>query len=177
MTLVLFILYGCQNNNSSQNNSGLIKNDEKVLDRLNNRILISNNRLIGKEIKFVENPTLSDGFTKNVLLVYNSFDCYSCLEKGYNILDKIKNESDQVNLYMIRLNKEIGENKMLNFDLNGINIIEDNDQLRNFLMETYTPVLITINKNNLITHVYHPITGVDDTQEVNNYINNTLQKL
>ena len=163
---VFFIfLLSCNQNRQKITEEPVLTIEERLQDRFINRNLASANTILfsGKAVD-----------DKKILLVYTGFDCQSCVDRGFQVLKKLRSENNSHKVFVISTNANIGLDQARNeyYDF----VYSDSQELiRMELNFIYTPVILVLDKDNVIIHLNFPKTNSDE-REMIKQINNAISK-
>lgn len=144
---------------SSGEQSRLVERTDPLFTQLKNRAEKSRKMLLGKRLVYSDKGGKS-GQVLNMLYVYHETDCSSCIEKGLEAANKIRNEVKAANIHW----------KSISLSNDSIENLNDQERrLQGRLKYVYTPVLIVLDRG-LVIDTYHPLLGFDDNGEVERII-------
>lgn len=134
-----------------------VPNEDFALDYINKTIEFRNN-MIGKELHKLDNLIIENGFYSEchaectVFLIYNSFDCSSCINDGLSVMAENKDLLDNFNTFIVLSGEKIS--KQYDYDMSNFNVINDNhEEIRRELSYFHTPAIYVL-KNNKIEYIY-----------------------
>lgn len=134
----------------------------------NNSII---NKKINSKIKYILNFLTENKIKidkKYLILLYNGFDCPSCIIKALEVIKKYRSEKRNVIIISSASNIH-SEFEQANLDIDGVIVINDvHDSMRRILAYPKTPLLFLINKD-IITNVV--AVTYDDNYTIDMYIN------
>lgn len=121
---------------------------------LKSRVSSDYNFLLGKKISHL-NDILNDTLNSenNLILLYNGFDCGSCISDGFVIAKNIDSIKGFHYVKIISITSSKGTDQYYNKYTNYI-YSDDRDLIRKELKYIQTPVFISINKDGIINELF-----------------------
>lgn len=129
---------------------------------ITNKKIKSMNRILGDTINVAN----------KIVFIYNSFDCETCIDKGYALskrLDRLRNGQF---VYVIATSVNFRRDQLRNNYQNFI-FYDEHDIIRKELKYIYTPVIFAFDSDKRIKSVYYP--GVESSNEEKKFVYNCLK--
>lgn len=157
--IVILVLIFCSCKNLDVNHNSTIKVDTRLQQQ--------KNTIVGKKLDLIKNIVgESSNISNKFMLIYNGFDCRSCINSGYRMVNKIDSLAGLQMCYVIATSTSVARDQL---DNNYINFVfyDEHDLIRRELKYIYTPVILKLNSNNIISDLYFPGKNGNPTVEEN----------
>ncbi len=150
MVIVFFLFFSCNITNEKDKINSLNRkflNNQKKL--LLNKEIISFNDILGDSIKTA----------KKIIMLYNEFDCGSCINEAFNRVKMLDSISRSQLCYVITSSVNISRDQLINEYSNYI-FYDEHDQIRRELKYIKTPVILKLSSLSKVKGVFFP--GADN---------------
>lgn len=139
----------------------------------NETINMQKENLIGKKIKAI-GAIIGDSvnLSNKVVLLYDGFDCETCIDLGYEMSKRIDEKAGKRLVYVITTSLRIDRDQSKNSYKNYV-FSDEHDIIRKELKYIYTPVLLKMDSLVKIIDVYFPNYQRDLNSELK-FINNAV---
>lgn len=127
---------------------------EKQRKRILGKRLTSLNSILGDSIKL----------SNKIVLLYNGFDCHSCIDEGYKIVLNIENKKKGRDAFIIATSANISQDQISNSYEDYV-FNDEHDLIRKELKYIKTPVLLRFDDKSRICQVFFPLLDSDRLKE------------
>jgi predicted permease len=93
--------------------------------------------------------------THSLIYYYTGYDCSTCVENGFELINEINHYAKRENIFVIGTNTNIGRDQV-NYDYRNYIYSDEKQLLRKELKYIYTPVFLLIDTSFDIKKVYFP---------------------
>ncbi len=174
--LVLLILFSCiYQNNSNQGETlrfheDVVKKKEKkkknILKTIEGKELFSIKNIIGDSILLLNKH--------NVILYYNGADCFTCIERSFQLLNELEKQL-RINILVVGANSNFS-NEQINFDYYDFIYYDEKEQIRRELRFVPTPVMFVIDVDYIIEKACFPhySEGLEEQRMFKSYLKSLL---
>lgn len=149
LTIVLFmvILGSCATKDSNDKSKNL---------KVNNIFEQQRSAVLGKKINSIV-TILGDSINAEckVILLYDGYDCETCIDVGYEMLKRIDDLAGRQKAYVITTSLNIGRDQAKNEYFNYV-YYDEHDIIRKELKYIYTPVLLKLDSAVKVEEIFFP---------------------
>lgn len=144
---VLFVLYSCKDKKSKVLSEKAESNT--VLEQQRNAIL-------GRSISSI-GTILGDSIDaeNKVILIYDGYDCETCIDVGYEMSKRIDELANKQKAYVITTSTNIGRDQAKNAYTNYV-YYDEHDIIRKELKYIFTPVLLKLDSVAEVEEIFFP---------------------
>jgi hypothetical protein len=159
LVVVSFLLFSCNIKDEKRVNKYNINTLNNQKKQLLNRNITSFNNIFGDSINTAN----------KVIMLYNEFDCGSCINEAFNKIKTLDSINSSQSCYVITSSVNISKDQLIN-DYSNYVFYDEHDKIRRELKYIKTPVLLKLSSCSKVKDVYFP--GADNGSfNIDKYIN------
>jgi|GEM_PF-6629217 len=169
---IILIVFSCNSQNSKRKKEIEIFQKEVLRRRENRKKEILKN-IEGRDLfslKNVINDSILSLNEYNFILLYNGADCFTCIERSFQLLSDLENRLE-LSFLVIGTNTNVS-NEQINYNYSKYIYYDAEEQIRRELSLVPTPIMLVINKKFKIEKACFPHVneGLEEQEEFINYL-------
>lgn len=147
LVLLLFTIYSCKENESKD-----ISEEPEAITILEQQ----RNAILGKKVNSI-GTILGDSINaeNKVILLYDGYDCETCIDVGYEMSKRIDELASKQKTYVITTSITIGRDQAKNAYTNYV-YYDEHDIIRKELKCIFTPVLLKLDSVAKVEEIFFP---------------------
>ena len=123
---------------------------------INNVFEHQRNAILGKKINSIVSILGDSINTENkVILLYDGYDCETCIDVGYEMSKRIDDLTAMQKVYVLTTSLSIGRDQAKNAYTNYV-YYDEHDIIRKELKYIYTPILLKLDSVSKVEEVFFP---------------------